>query len=137
MESLCVAATCFSLGAGIAKASMALTHFVRDARDAAEDIDAVSKELQALATILTPLAQISQSKSTTVPHIYLQQIESVMLDCAGVVEQIGEVVKKHQVNGVLTTTSWVMFGKTDVQKLRESLEAYKMALSLGMHAISM
>ncbi|KAK0623980.1 hypothetical protein B0T14DRAFT_565288 [Immersiella caudata] len=49
MESVCIAATCFSLGASIAKASMALAHFVRDTRDASEDIETVSKELHALS----------------------------------------------------------------------------------------
>ncbi|KAK4442819.1 hypothetical protein QBC34DRAFT_386922 [Podospora aff. communis PSN243] len=70
------------------------------------------------------------------PKTYMENVEAVLLDCNSVVDQIGEAVKKNQANGVFTKTSWVMFGKSDVQKLRESLEAYKMALSLGMHAMT-
>ncbi|KAK0647131.1 hypothetical protein B0T16DRAFT_458992 [Cercophora newfieldiana] len=136
VEPILIAGSCFALAGNIAKASLAIADFIRHTRDAAKDMDAVSSELQALAAILTPLAHTTNSAAASVPHPLVEQVETVLSDCKGVVAQIDEIINKHRANGVFTKTTWLLFGKSDVQKLRESLESYKMALSLGLHAIS-
>ena len=53
------------------------------------------------------------------------------------VSLISVTVEKYQKDGAWTRTEWVLVGRGDMEKLRASLEAYKMALSLGLHVISM
>jgi hypothetical protein len=139
MDPLSIAASSFSLAGGIAKASIAIVEFTRDARDAAKDLDAVFKELQALTLVLEPLTRaLARARGGgTVFSDLVQRISSTLEGCLLVVDQINDNVHKYQRDRVWTKAKWVMFGQGDMHKLRESLEAYKMALSLGLHAISL
>ncbi|KAK3339854.1 hypothetical protein B0T25DRAFT_364197 [Lasiosphaeria hispida] len=139
MDPLSIVSASFGLASGIAKATIALASFARDARDAAQDLDAISAELQALAAVLDALARSTISMSSTkasIPETLLQQIDATLVGIATVVEQIEENVQKYKRNKVFSKAGWAMFGQGDMRKLRESLEAYKMALSLGMHVVS-
>jgi hypothetical protein len=139
MDPLSIAASAFSLAGGIAKASVALVEFSRNARDAAADLDAISREMKALNAVLQPLVQcIGQKRAgSSVPDALAAQIGSTIDGCKLVVGQIEENVRVYQRDTVWTKAKWAMLGQVDLQKLRESLEAYKMALTLGMHAIGM
>ncbi|KAK0709972.1 hypothetical protein B0T26DRAFT_679312 [Lasiosphaeria miniovina] len=138
MDGFSIAATCFSLAGGIAKASVVLVDFARDVRDAAQDLDDVLAELRALASVLNPLAQsLTRTTLSSIPEQLVLQVESTLGGCTAVVEQIDENVHKYRRNNIFTRVEWVMFGQGDMRKLRDSLEAYKMALSLGIHAISL
>lgn len=98
----------------------------------------MSRELQALSAILDPLARlVSRAPRGTVSTVLYQQLVSSLDGCALFVARIDTVVDKYQKDGWWTRTKWVMFGRGDVEKLRGSLEAYKMALSLGLHVVSM
>ncbi|KAK0611192.1 hypothetical protein B0T14DRAFT_607335 [Immersiella caudata] len=120
MDPLSTAASAFSLAGGIAKALVAPIEFSRQACDAAADLDAISREIQVLNAVLQPLVQCtSQGRSrSSIPDALAAQIGST-------------------IDGCKLVTKWVMLGEADLQKLRDSLEAYKMALSLGMHAVGM
>jgi len=138
MDPLSIAASSFSVAGGIAKAVIAVVEFARETKAAAEDLHAITRELQALSSILEPLTRtLSKTPEGTVSAALAQQLESSLDGCALVVCQIEATVEKYQRDGAWTRTKWVMFGRGDMVKLRESLEAYKMALSLGLHAISM
>ncbi|KAK3361705.1 hypothetical protein B0T24DRAFT_113384 [Lasiosphaeria ovina] len=138
MDGVSIAATCFSLAGGIAKASVVLVHFARDVRDAAQDLDDVLAELRALASVLNPLTKsLTQETLSSIPEQLVLQVESTLGGCTAVVEQIEENVHRYRRNNTFTRVGWVMFGQDDMRKLRNSLEAYKMALSLGIHAISL
>ena len=120
------------------KASLTIVQFSRDVRDATKDLDTVSKELQALAAVLDPLARgLSRCRNGTVSGALAQQVETTLGGCVLVVEQVEENVQKYKRDKTWTRAKWVVFGQEDMQRLRESLEAYKMALSLGLLAISM
>lgn len=137
MDPLSIVSASFGLASGIAKTSIAIAVFARDARDAVKDLDAISAELQALAAVLDPLARImSKASVVSIPEALIRQVDVTLLGCTMVVEQIGENLQKYKRNKVFSKAAWAMFGHTDMQKLRDSLEAYKMALSLGMHAVS-
>ena len=138
MDPLSIAAASFSIAGAIAKASIAIFEFSHQAKEASEDLQGVSRELQALSAILEPLARnISRAPKDTVPAALSKQLESSLEGCALVVSRIDVTVAKYQEDGTWTRTKWVMFGRGDMEKLRASLEAYKMALSLGLHVISM
>ncbi|KAK1831986.1 hypothetical protein QBC39DRAFT_349884 [Podospora conica] len=138
MDPLSIISASVGLAGAIAKVSMALTSFARDARDAAEDLDNISAELQALRGVIDPLARSLSSSGTesSIPEILLQEIDVILVGTAVVVEQIEENVEKYKRNKVFSKAGWVMFGQADMRKLRESLGHYKLALSLGMHVVS-
>jgi hypothetical protein len=138
MDPLSIISASVGLASVIAKVSMSLTSFARDARDAAKDLDAISAELKAINTVVVLLGRSlsPSSAESPIPEALLQQIDVMLSGTTAVVEQVQENVQKYQSNKIFSKAGWAMFGQGDMRKLRESLEAYKMALSLGMHAVS-
>ncbi|KAK0648403.1 hypothetical protein B0T16DRAFT_115113 [Cercophora newfieldiana] len=138
MDPFSIISGSFGLAGAIAKVSVIIVEFTRDARDATTDLDALSAELQTLSTVLNPLARsISGPTAATVPASLLAQVATTLGGCNTVVEQIEENIQKYRRNGVFSKAGWAMFGQTDTNKLRTSLEYYNTALSLGIHAISL
>lgn len=138
MDPLSIIGSSVGLASVIAKVSMTLTTFARDARDAAKDLDAISAELRAISAVILLLGESLSpfSAESPIPKALLQKIDELLSGTAAVVEQIEESVQKYQSNKIFSKAGWVMFGQGDMRKLRESLETYNMALSLGMHALS-
>ncbi|KAK0714926.1 hypothetical protein B0H67DRAFT_644734 [Lasiosphaeris hirsuta] len=118
MDPWSITVSSISLVSAIVKASFAIIEFTRQARDAAKDVNAVAKELWSLTSIAEPLAHsLSRLQSGShVPDTLLRPIGDTLAGCLLVVEQITK-------NG-------------DMVKLRTSLETYKLALSLGLAAVS-
>jgi len=56
MDPLSIAAACVGLVSSITKASLSITIFIRQVRDAARDMDAVSRELLSLKAVLETLS---------------------------------------------------------------------------------
>lgn len=135
MDPLSITAASFSIAGAIAKASVAIFDFCRDAKDATDDLSRVNAELRALSEVLDPLTR-NLSTSSVVSDRLAQQLQGSLEGCLLVVSQIADLIVKYHREGAWTKTKWVMVGRDDVEKLRGSLEAYKMALSLGLHAIS-
>lgn len=119
-------------------ASLSLSQFARDVRDSADDLDAISKEMQSLAAVLDPLTRsITRRRDGPLPEVLVMKVDTTIAGCVVVVEQIEQTIQKYRRDKVWTSAKWVIFGKGDITKLRESLGAYTMALSIGLHAISM
>lgn len=137
MDPLSIVSASFGLAGAIAKASVTIVEFTRDARDATSDLDALSAELRSLSTVLKPLTQsISGPTAAAVPETLIAQVKTTLFGCNTVVEQIEENIQKYRRDRIVSMAGWALFGQTDTNKLRTSLEAYNTALSLGMHAIS-
>ncbi|KAF4994234.1 hypothetical protein FDECE_13173 [Fusarium decemcellulare] len=137
MEPLAIVAASFSLAGAIAKASIALTAFSRDISASADDLNRISTELQALSTILDPITRaLSRDHQNALPSQLIQEVDNTLNGCLSVVRQVEDKVHKYQEDKAWTKTKWVLFGQGDMQKLRESLEFYKVALGLGLHAVS-
>lgn len=137
MDPFSIAVTSFSLAGCIAKTGMAVGQFTVVVREAAEDLEAVSKELHGLADVLGPLSStLSRVRRGSSSETVVEQIDTTLEGCKLVVEQIGEKIQKYQRDKAWTKAKWVAFGQDEMQKLRKSLEAYKLALSLGLQVIS-
>jgi hypothetical protein len=138
MDPLSIAASAFGLAGGIAKTSLVLTQFSNSFRGAAEDINAISAELQALSSILDPLTRaLCRPRQSPLPESLISQVDNTLTGCVVMIDQIADTIEKYRRNTTWTKTKWVLMGKDDVLKLQDSLEAYKMALSIGLHALSM
>lgn len=138
MDPLSIVSASLGLASVIAKVSATLTTFARDTRDAAKDLDAVSDELKAISIIIVLIGKSMPSPSAESPisETLLQHIDAMLSGTAALVEQIEENVQKYQSGKTFSKAGWAMFGQGDMQKLRQGLESYKMALSLAMHVLS-
>ena len=138
-DPLSIVTGAFSLAGGTLNASMAITKFISNCQSAAEDLGSISKELQALRGILDSLgSSLSRVQNrAALSERLIHQISDALDGCDALVKKITKSLEKYQRDKVWTKAKWVMFGQDDTVKLRESLEAYKMALSLGFHAASM
>ena len=99
----------------------------------------VSKELNALNAVLDPLGRglLRAKAGATLPDELLGRVSETLDGCSLVVDQISLNLNKYQRDKIWVKMKWVAFGQADMSELRSSLEAYKMALSLGFSAISM
>lgn len=138
MDPLSIVSASLGLASVIAKVSATLTTFARDARDAAKDLDAVSDELKAISIVIVLIGKSMPSPSAESPisENLLQHIDAMLSGTAALIEQIEENVQKYQSGKTFSKAGWAMFGQGDMQKLRQGLESYKMALSLAMHVLS-
>lgn len=138
MDPLSIVSASLGLASVIAKVSATLTTFARDTRDAAKDLDAISDELKAISIVIVLIGKSMPSPSAESPitETLLQHIDAMLSGTAALVEQIEENVQKYQSGKTFSKAGWAMFGQGDMQKLRQGLESYKMALSLAMHVLS-
>jgi hypothetical protein len=139
MDPLSISASCVGLVATIAKTSTALTCFVRDVRDARRDLDAVSRELSSLKTVLELLAEDTvDEKAQSLPAGLQAQITGILTNCNGVVIEIEDGLSKHEKSKLGRAGYWTMGGgKGDMSKLRSSLEAHKSALEIALDMLAM
>ena len=118
MDPLSITATCFGLISSITRTSLAVIGFVKDVRSARSDLDAVSRELLSLKTVLELLADdVNDSSSQSIPQTLQKQIAGIVTNCTGVVEEIEKTLKKHDGGKLTKSAQWVASGKSDVAKL--------------------
>ncbi|KAH6867555.1 hypothetical protein B0T10DRAFT_502328 [Thelonectria olida] len=138
MDPFSIVATSFSLASCIAKTSMVITVFCRDVRDASDDLDAVAKELRVLGSLLDPLStSLTQLGTNNRAHdVLLTQIGDALSGCLAAVDQIESTIRKYNRDKTWTKMKWAIFGQEDMEQLRRSLASYKIALGIGLHALS-
>ncbi|KAK0624197.1 hypothetical protein B0T14DRAFT_565489 [Immersiella caudata] len=99
----------------------------------------MKRKAPALSNILNPLARSisgAAAAAAAVPPILIAQFNTTLGGCNAVVEQIEDKIQKYRRDKIFSKAGWAMFGQTDTNKLRTSLQYYNTALSLGMHAIT-
>jgi hypothetical protein len=112
--------------------------FVKDVRAARSDLDAVSRELLSLKTVLELLADdVDDSSSRSIPQTLQNQIAGIVRNCTGVVVDIEQTLKKHEGGKVNKAVKWVASGKSDVSRLQLSLEAHKSALEIALDMVTL
>lgn len=138
MDPLSIATGCTSLVGTIIRVSISINGFVRDVRSARSELDGVSRELLSLKTILELLQQdASDSTAVSFPETLRKQITGIITNCSGVIQEIQDVLEKHQENRVDKAAKWALSGKSDVNKLRSSLEAHKSALEIALDMLAL
>jgi len=138
MDPLSISATCIGLASTIARTSLVVIGFVKDVRAARADLDAVSRELLSLKTVLELLADdVNDSTTQSIPQTLQKQIAGIVTNCTGVVVDIEQTLKKHEGGKLNKAAKWVACGKNDVTKLRSSLEAHKSALETALDMVTL
>jgi hypothetical protein len=136
MDPLTISAICISLIVTVSKTAIVVTGFVQDVRGARSDLDAVSRELLSLRTVLELLAD-DVADPRKFPDSLKKQITGIVTKCEGVVVQIEQTLAKHGGSRLSKAAQWVMSGKEDMAKLRSSLEAHKSALEIALDMVAL
>lgn len=108
---------------------------MRDVRDALTEIDAVSRELQSLKTILELLADDLNACTHLLPLHLEEQISSVLYSCGRVVVQVQACIESHDGPPLQKGVMWAAMGKAEMQRLRGPIEVHKTSLSLALDLI--
>jgi Fungal N-terminal domain of STAND proteins len=140
MDPLSITTGCVTLVATIAKLTVQINGFVREARGARSDLDAVSRELHSLTTVLEILAHDADDTARSAfPPSLAQQITGIVKNCGGVVSQIEASLEKHggEFARLRKGAQWSWGGKFDMEQLRSSLEAHKSALDIALQMVEM
>jgi len=136
MDPLSVTAGCLSLLGSVASTASAVTSFIRGCREARGDLTAVTRELSEMNIVLELLRDETETKdSRIIPEKLRIQIVSILGSCEGVLKKINEVLQRH--SGQLGAVRWVSDGKGEVASLRQSLEAYRGALSVVLETVGL
>jgi hypothetical protein len=138
MEPLSITTGCLALISTIGKTSSVITSFVRDCRDARHDLDAISRELTSLGSVLTLLKEDSATtKDQAIPETLRAQIVSVISNCSQVLTTLDDLLQKHNGVRVDKAARWVMTGRDDAAKLRSTLVAHVGALNLALDLLTL
>jgi hypothetical protein len=136
MDPISITAACVSLTGSIAKTSIAVTTFVRAVRSARSDLDAVSRELASLTTLLELIAEDAKDVKAF-PDTLRRHIAGILANCELVLLEIRRLIEKYYKHGITKSSQWALFGGEDVSKLRLSLEAHKSALDIALEMVAM
>lgn len=136
MDPVSVTAACLSLTAAIAKTSYSVSSFVRSVRAARADLDALSRELASLKTLLELIAEDAED-AEHFPENLRKQITGILSNCELVLTEVQRLVDKHSGAGLVQGSKWALSGKGDVEKLRLSLEAHKSALEIALEMVAL
>lgn len=113
---------------------------MREIRGARSDLDAVSRELHSLTTVLEMLAHdAGDTARSAFPPSLAHQVTGIVKNCGGVVSQIEASLEKHggESTRLKKGVQWSWGGKSDMEQLRSSLEAHKSALDIALQMVEM
>ncbi|KAF1843524.1 uncharacterized protein K460DRAFT_146662 [Cucurbitaria berberidis CBS 394.84] len=136
MDPLSITAACMALTATITKTSISVTNFVRSVRAARSDLDAISRELASLKTLLELIAEDAEDINTF-PETLRKHIAGILANCELVLIEVQRLVEKYAEPGVIKGSKWALAGSEDVAKLRMSLEAHKSALEIALEMVTL
>ncbi|KAF2115115.1 hypothetical protein BDV96DRAFT_93809 [Lophiotrema nucula] len=137
MDPLSITVSCITLLGAIATTSKTITSFVREVRDARNDLDSISRELLSLETVLSLLADDVKTSSESLPATLGKQILGIISNCNRVVAEIEGSLAKHGKSKLGSGGYWTVGGgKGDMAKLRMTLEAHKSALDIALDMVT-
>ncbi|KAI2628294.1 Rho GTPase activation protein [Xylaria nigripes] len=134
MDSQSLASDCTALHDKISKLLSTLADFVRHVREARSDLDAVSRELHSLQTVLGLLKE----DAVLLPLELAEQAPTIIEQCSHMVDQLDEYVSTLH-NLVLSKqekrTQWLGTGRIETASFRAALEAHKVTIGLALDLV--
>ncbi|KAI0448805.1 Rho GTPase activation protein [Xylaria acuta] len=134
MDSPSIAADCIALDSKIAKLLLTLTSFVRHVREARADVDAVSRELHSLQTVLGLL----EEDAVLFPPDLAQHTPAIVKQCSCVIDKLDESVSVFdgpQLSKQEKRTRWLGVGRIETANFRTTLEAHKAVIGLALDLV--
>ncbi|KAJ8123698.1 hypothetical protein ONZ43_g412 [Nemania bipapillata] len=134
MIERCITAECSALDGRIAKLLTTLTTFVRHVREARSDVDAVSRELYSLQTVLVLLKE----DAALFPPELAQHTPAIIEHCSCVIDRLDEsllALDSPELSKQEKRTRWLGVGRTEAAAFRTTLEAHKTAIGLALDLV--
>ncbi|ROW12451.1 hypothetical protein VMCG_00771 [Cytospora schulzeri] len=134
MEAIGAASSILAIVQIAGKVSIAATSFMRDVKDARREMIQVIKDLSTLSAILEIISGDlkDNAPSTGILQSLHKQMFNIASSCSAVLLEIGEVIGPGR-----SRLGWATSGRTQVKKLRESLENHMSSLDIALDMLSM
>ncbi|KAI1147266.1 Rho GTPase activation protein [Nemania diffusa] len=129
-----ITAECNALDSRIAKLLATLPNFVRHVREARSDVDAVSRELYSLQTVLVLLKE----DAVLFPPELAQHTPAIIEHCSCVIDKLDEsflALDGPELSKQEKRTKWLDVGRTEAASFRTTLEAHKTAIGLALDLV--
>ncbi|KAJ9661665.1 hypothetical protein H2198_001841 [Neophaeococcomyces mojaviensis] len=139
MDPISIACGAVSLTAGISTLLMRISLFVTEVRSARKDMDAVTRELMSLQLCLEALRDDEQQRHIAYPQDMRNSINNILVNIELVFDEMRKLLVKLSSCRMNRRVQWALLEQQEMNKLRSSLEANKMALevALTVNTISM
>jgi len=135
MDPISLTTTCLALLSAVSNGTRFVTDFVINFREARNDIAAVTRELSELDLTLHILKHGAEGNELNhLPGDLRQHIHDIMMNCTTVLADLEVLLRKYRGPGLDRAAKWAFSGRKEAEKIRESLEEHKRALSLGVEA---
>ncbi|KAI1119545.1 Rho GTPase activation protein [Nemania sp. NC0429] len=134
MNSISITSDCDALDNRITELLGTLTDFVRHLREARSDIDAVSRELHSLQTVLSLLKE----DAAIFPPDLARHTHVVIEHCFAAVDRLDEsfsVLCSPELSKQEKRTRWLGMGRTETGSSRATLEVHKEAIGLALDLV--
>ena len=140
MDTLSVAISVISLGSAISKAVIAITGFITDVSDAKSDLDKVSRELASLQGSIEALKDLNENpalRALNIPRALKHNLHMVLGNCMKDVRAVERLLHRLRSAGLWGRIEWTNSGRTEMNRLRSSLESNKMSLGISIGMINL
>ncbi|KAH7269076.1 uncharacterized protein BKA55DRAFT_547732 [Fusarium redolens] len=138
MDGLSVAASCVALIQASDKTFGVVSQFIRDCKDAKDDLVSVNQELSALRRTLGLLQDLipvgCDFADSDVTKNTISDIKEIIISSLNVARDIDGVLLGHE--GRLAAVNWATRGKRKVSRFKTSLETNRRALNLAVDVIT-
>ncbi|KAI1802043.1 Rho GTPase activation protein [Daldinia bambusicola] len=134
MESPSITSDCITLGNAITTANNILNGFVREVREARSDVDAVSRELHSLRSVL----ELLNEDASLFPPELAERIPTVIEHCARVVDELDTAISNLNSDDLSRQdkrSQWLATGRQKVARFRTALEAHKAVIGLALDLV--
>ncbi|KAI0537112.1 Rho GTPase activation protein [Xylaria digitata] len=134
MDSIRITADCVALSSRIAQLLTTLTGFVRHVREARSDVDAVSRELHSLQTVLGLLKE----DAALFPPELAEHTPGMIEHCSLVMDKLDEyvaVLDDPELSKQEKRMQWLDKGRTETASFRTTLEAHRAAIGLALDLV--
>ena len=136
MDPLSISGGCLGIVANISTIVRDISKFISYVKEASKDMADVGGDLSALSISLTALSEDAKLNAETIPPDVAENIMSAVNQCGSVVAEISSLLQKMGTGKTPRKLQWVAFGRSDVAKLRLSLEAHKATLNIALNMIT-
>ncbi|KAI1265046.1 Rho GTPase activation protein [Xylariaceae sp. FL1019] len=129
-----ITSDCNTLDNKITALLQTLGGFVRDVREARSDVDAVSRELYSLQTVLDLLKE----DACLFPPELAEHTPSIVEHCSYVADKLNallSVINSSELTPMKKRTRWLQAGRSEAAGFRTSLEAHKAVIGFALDLV--
>lgn len=126
-DPLSIASACAGFLGMAATVTMSIVSFIREYKEAADDLNAVQQELTSLEGVLAQIKTETQ-QSPEIPANLQEQAISIINSCSHIARNIETVIQNHR--GKTGAAKWVLTGRDEVDRLRVDLSERRQLLTI-------